>query len=1156
MKFRYTGVHVTELVVMLSLIAVTLTILFNVAFVHSSIIGVGASSIYIVFTGFLLGRTFLGDEHEFFSSFLFGIFLVLSFFILMGTPIIVFYELNVPSLAFVLFVPLMMLAVQLKFKRLNLAKSGSVAKKVDDVPYFSLVYIFPFVLMVYAGFLIISARSGWIYGTIWDVVSPSFFPAYFLAAVSLFGVILYSKTKTTSKILLTTMFSLLSITISALILYPGDMGDRLGQMGESQLLLNYGSLRTPLGLSLGPWNIYWLLKRKGLTLLTAMVAKMFVVDLYWIHTFITAVSWGVFVPLVAYKIVRAVGGKERVSVLAAFLTTFFSLFIVWGSISTGNSFGYLLFFVSLYFSMRYLKSEGNWLALPLATLAATVSGLAHPFTGEMAFTFLFLAFCLKRYRTIKVKSPRRAYIFMIISFIGCLLVIQATFALQNILYLNFASPAVRENYIREGIIAFSPETLFKTDLWFLVFGEYVDFSFKEVFLLAAMPILGFVGLVYTLSKKDGYEGVLVLFIFLAFVICVIDYRVMRYGMVNVPFGPGRIWVMRDLIAVPFMAVTVNSFVRFLEGGTLRGTMSNPSFKGLARKFSWRRVVALMLVGISLAAFATSSTYRSYSLINTLHPTQLEVEAVKYIDAHTDGRYVVLSTTPWMSIIGHAFVGWYNPKKYYVYGAFLYPSVAEMMKYISQYKATVGYFIAPSFRTPDFDEVIAGASRNFGLFKVLSNENGEVYILNYKIPPLPQGYPNTDADVMAFYWSTPPSYIIQNGYGRLVFNLQGNDLAVTDFWGDLYESIDLSETLVGGKGVGSLISVEYFESSNETWNPWSPSENVFQAQQFQFRLNFEYDSLIGVVEKGKPFVELSWEGAGEYSFSVLSGDFQRLYIPGLVGGETPYDLRRHQFGLLYTLSRTNDVMLAPPGYGPESEYSSSLDFTQIQRDCRLVITSKYLSYDFSVRNDAAYDQWAQIEVWIPDKIYIGITASIVSSVDGGLNWTSGGPLETLGGVDVNWAVSLPGNSTQNPVVWKYVRSGIGGYVELPRNFTDSSGGQSRLLLGIYLPAGDEALVRLSFTVYYLRPLKITYVFRDLEDMEEGLIKYYDYGTSAYVGGLTSTLKPSALAIVVDESGKIASIQTTIPSGTTFSLDFAKGDTTVDVDADGVPDFIEG
>lgn len=1157
MKFGSIRAYVRELVAPLTLLAATLAIIFNVAFVHSSILGVTASCIYIVFLGFFFGRTFLGDEHEVFSRFMFAVFLVLSLLILAGTPVVVVYELNVLTLAVVLLVPLVVLAVSLRFKGLKSAKSRSATKKVDDAPYFSPAYIFPFIMMAFAEFLIITARSGWIKGIIWDVVSPYFFIAYFLAAISLFGVILYSRTKTVSKMLLTTMFSLLSITISAVVLYPGDVGDPLGQMGGSQLMLDYGTLREPYGLSIdklpvGLWNIYWLLKRKALTLLTAMAAKMFVVDIYWVHTFIIPALWGIFVPLVGYKIVRLIGGEERVSVLGAFLPTFFISFLIWGSISTGNSLGFVFFFVSLYFAIRYLKSSKKLIPFLLAIVAATVTGLAHPFCGELAFSFLLLAFALNRYRVSKVKSPRSAYIQIVLLFLACLLILPVVFQMQNVVYLHFASPAVRENYAKE-VIAFSPEKLLKTDMWDLVFGEYVNFSFKNMFLRAILPLLGFLGLVYTLSKRDAYERVLALFIFLGFVILQIEYTVMKHAMVNVPFGPARIWIMRDLIIIPFMAVAVYSVAKLLEGRTLGKIVLNPVFKGRGINFSPRQVITWVLLGLALSAFAVSSTYESYSLENTLHPTQLEIEAVKYIDEHTDGRYVVLSTTTWMSMIGGAFVGGHNPEKYYIYGAFQYPSVAEMIEYIRDHEATVGYFIVPSFRVADFDKVIAEASRNFGLLKVLSNENGEIYIFQYRIPPLPEGYPNPDANVMAFYWDAPPSYMVQNGFARVVFNPAGKNLDVRDFWGDLYESINLNETLVDGRTLRKLTSVEYFESSNGTWINWAANADVLSDQEFRFRLSFESDSLIGVVEKGKPFVQLWWEGTKAFSFSLQAEEFGRLYIPGLVGGEDVYNVGSQQFGLFYTLSRTNDVMLSP---AIGSGYGSSLNFSRIVKRCNLTVTTRAFSYDFYVYNDASVDLWANIEVWIPDEIYLGMVPSMLSSVDGGNTWTSGGPIETLGGVDVNWCVSLPRSMGEETNVWKQIRTGAGESCVLPRNFTDSSGGQNRLFFGVYLPAGDEALVRLFVIAY--SPLKITYLFRtsDLNNMEENVVKLYDYGTSAYVGGFDSTARPTSLAITEDQTGKIYSVLTTIPPNARFSLLFAEGDTTIDMDPmDGIPDFIQ-
>ena len=207
-SLRKLGVHKRKLILVISLVAMALTILFNVAFLHLSVIGVIASCIYVVLVGVLIGKTFLRDEDEVFTKFMFGIFLLISFLILVGTPIVVFYELNVPTLGVILFAPLVLLVIRLKFQMVNLAKNRSIGKKADDVAYFSPVYIIPLVLIAYAEFLLIRARSGWIYGTIWDVVSPSFFPAYFLAGFFLFGVILYSKTKITSKMLLVTMFSM------------------------------------------------------------------------------------------------------------------------------------------------------------------------------------------------------------------------------------------------------------------------------------------------------------------------------------------------------------------------------------------------------------------------------------------------------------------------------------------------------------------------------------------------------------------------------------------------------------------------------------------------------------------------------------------------------------------------------------------------------------------------------------------------------------------------------------------------------------------------------------------------------------------------------------------------------------------------------------
>jgi len=227
--------------------------------------------------------------------------------------------------------------------------------------------------------------------------------------------------------------------------------------------------------------------------------------------------------------------------------------------------------------------------------------------------------------------------------------------------------------------------------------------------------------------------------------------------------------------------------------------------------------------------------------------------VKYIDENTVGRYVVLTTSTWTALIGHGFVGTNNPPKYYIYGTYLYPSISEIFALMENFQSGVAYFIVPSFRTGDFESVVAEASKNYGLFKVLNNDKGEIDIFYYKVPYLPEGHPNPDANVMAFYWDTPSSYNVQNGLGRISFNPSGKNLDVRDFYGALYESIDLSGSLVDGEHLGNLTSVEYFARS--TWVEWVPSQAPISGERFQFRLNFQNGSLLGVMEKSKPFAQL-------------------------------------------------------------------------------------------------------------------------------------------------------------------------------------------------------------------------------------------------------------------------------------------------------------
>jgi len=980
---------------------------------------------------------------------------------------------------------------------------------------------------------------------------------------------LYSKTRIISKMLLIMMFAIMSTTIYAVVLYPANDGDPIVHLAMARMLFDYGTLRDMLFIGdFSPWLLYYLVKEKGLALLVAILTRLFAIDIYWIHTFVTPVTWGLFVPLTTYKIAKMLGREKRFSIFAAFLTAFYSGFIIWGSIATANSIGFMFFFVSLYFSMRYLKSEKNRMLFLVAMVVALTSGFMHPLAGLMSLTFLFLAIALRFYENVKTQSTRRAYLTLSFAFLSSVLFIFAVFSLNNMLYLVFAPPGVRARYQNE-IISFNFSRLLGADPWELIFSGYANFSFRDTVLLVGIPILGLIGFAYALKEKKKFDKLCTYFLFLAFLISIIDHRILQNAMINVPFGPSRILVVSNFTAIPFASLTVFVVIRFLEGKVHGKSDKTIRLRRWTVIIPGRRTFAAILIGLSLSAFALASLHRAYYL-GGLHFTELEVEAIKRIEENTEGRYIVLSN---MIGLGWGFVGLWNPEKVYVYDLSFKgknvdlsanPSVEIMASYMNSFRADTGYFVV-TFRNPDFDRIVAEASRIFGLFDILSNENGKIYIFYYKVPPFPVG-----PDINAFYWEAPASYYVQTDLARVVFNNDSKSLDILDPSGYLYESVDLNATMVDGISLGRMLSLQYYVPSNGTWIYWNPYEKIPFGEipelrnQFRLKLNFERASLVSVVEKGKSDIKVWWEGGSKVTMSLRTGDFTRLYIPGLVDGINNYDVISGEYGLLYTEVLNDAVQLHPAVRYDISK--QSLTFRDIMAYANLNITTGYLYYDFYVDNIATSGQWSFVEVWLPDQIYKGIIPPIAYSIDEGDTWTSvastRAPIQTIGGTYVKWVVTKPRELSETPAPWSASLNGDGDPYNLPGQFTESGGGQNRFILGVYLPYGDRVLVRLGASIYKVRPLKVSYVFKDsgdvyygLHNMEEGLIKLYNYWVFSYLTGLQTISKPTSLVIEQDETGRVRSILIDVSSNDVLTLFAEKDiDTTVDLDGDGVPDNI--
>jgi hypothetical protein len=1130
-------------------------IFVNANTLRSFFVGISALGFYLFLNGRMLGRTLFGEENGV-SRLVLGLILFVSLMGLMGIGVQLVFEPKMWYLCVMLVATITTFVIN-HFLGINASNEKSDEKSFFRRPYTIPVYFSYGVLVVLSFFLVLNARSGWIEGPIWKVISPMFLHIYFIATVAL-GAIVLLPGKVTLRLLCIVLHSIFSLSLVIIVLYPGilyyDPWYTLAKSQESTMVIYAQGMTGYFDEPISVRALNTLLKGRVCYVFIATFADILCIDRYWTTATLVPILWGLFTPLMAYKITEKIGGSKGTSILAAFLTIPNLYFLAWGKSTTAASLGNLFFIPFVYFmlqfissdepfSVRYLfSSRGIKAYFPVFISFASLVTL-HFLPMVLATSFVVLAFALKKYRLIKTRFPGNLLLFS--SFTFSTFILPFCYVGRGILI-----PEI-------GTCAFSVENVLNTSIWTLVFGFSEEIPIQDAMFQDIFAWLGLIGFVYALQRKKVFNKTLCLFLFLAFGVCLIDYRILEYAIVGDKiFGPGRVNVFREIVALPFASVVMMSSAKALFGSPLK----------VRSRLRWRTILAGLFVCFSLSALTTATVYETYEYYTRgLLATSLEVEAIRFIDEHTNGRYVVLAPHP-TTVIGHGLLGYPNPEKMYysigLRGAPSEPSVASMVDLMETTEADVGYFVA-SFRSKNLNKTVAEASKIFGLFKIVNNENGQIYIFDYKIPPLP-----TSADVMAFYWEAPSAYYVQNDLMRILINPTTKTLDTVDFWGDLYQTIDLEKALVDGNPVGDLVSVEYHDAQTGKWVDWDPETEIPPAEQFKFRLGFEEDSLVGLLERGKPSVDLEWESGRAFSLNFEVGDFTRLYIPGLIGGKDSYDTNSREYGFLYTTTLTDNIVLQPALRANMS--SASLTFSEIKKYCNFTLNN-YMWYDLYVQNNAYVDQWAFIEVWLPDTVYVGTFPPFSYSVDDGRTWVrprfdveTGGPVpvRTLGGVDVNWIVTKPRIPWEEPTPWWTYTKANGGYPELLGNYTDSGGAQNRIIFGVYLPARDRVLLRLGSAVYYVRPLTVGYVFRNsdnayygLHNMEQLSIKLYSLDQNAFVGGLEASQRPTSLVVVEDEDGKMHSLRITLPTNTRLSLFGEKDvDTTQDLDDDGVPDLV--
>ena len=601
-----------------------------------------------------------------------------------------------------------------------------------------LLYLSMFVLSLY--FLFVS-RSGEVY-TVWDVMHPAFIPMFFVTTFLLLT-IFFSSERIEYKLFFTILHSILSHSFFVIIFPAGNVGIQQSYLGTTRLVFD-NIIHHGLGWTLEniPLKIYVLFRGGNLqAAFSVILARMFGVDVYWSHLLLVPLLWGIFVPVATFMMTKTLGKSDNTSILSSLLVSLFPANIIWGAESISNGLSYLFFFFFLYFLLKYIKSNRARDLFLVATFFF-ITFLSHYLAGTVAVSLLLLAIGVKTYQEGKTRSPISARSALLLAFTFCASILPFALAYRRLFY-----PWANTYFSLQNLY----ERPFTHVLPSLLLGSYFDLISREAYITTLIfglaPLLGFFGMAYiirTSVKKSSKRTInpLILFLFLGLLMIIIDDRIVKYFMINVPFFEiERLWLFRDFILVPFLAIFIGGAIQeirnipnmlsedipiFLRKISKHRSSKKSSFLTLIPRHRAVRLASTLMYVALLAivsGWVTASVYYAYPHFAPLQTTSYELEAARYIEATTNEAYIVVCDS-WMMYAGGMIVGINNPQAYYFcsgepHGVALFiemkndPTNETMKEAVKTNNATTAYFIIekPRLGTEEYNHIIQKAQQN-------------------------------------------------------------------------------------------------------------------------------------------------------------------------------------------------------------------------------------------------------------------------------------------------------------------------------------------------------------------------------------------------------------------------------------------------------------
>lgn len=718
---------------------VNLIMLINITHFKSPALGFIVSVIYSYISSVLCGNIFF-DEEASWTRILLGFSGVITLLSVGGSIALVLHQLSFNVVILVL-VSVTSLLVVLNVKQHGLRKifkdelmvSGEASNKAEKPKHSALFTVEHFAVVTYVtlavvSFLLLIFSRSEETRVVWDAVHPAFLPSYFLATFVLLIVIL-SKVRKQVKIFLVIIHAFLAHSIVIFVFDQLLSGDPWHELGRVRDMLEFGNVSMVDLFSLGysPYfAIYYGFRKRVYHALLVIFSQMFSVDIYWVAVSLIPVLSSILVPLLMYKIVEMIGGKDKTPILGALLTLSAPLLVWWGTISGPESIGFVFFCLLVYLVLRYLSlNTMRTSAFVFIFVVIFASFVSHFRGGIIAITVFLLAFAFKKYESFKRKDASWTNIQLLLAIFVCFALLPlALFGLYGVY------PEIGEMHVR-----FDMEKLLTTDILSLLFGEFANMSFRELLPSVTIFLMGITGLIYVIvyAPKQRYRYSLSFFLLLVLTLFFVDYRILKFAMVNIPFAPERIWVETYFVAIPFAAIMI-SVVLKESYDKVRVASSQVSKRGILKSGMITVVFCLAISG--LFTLATEMGYSLGVRPPLLNVTPYEVETINFIHRNTAEPYVVVCDAIFATT-AYGILGFKSRATYYRYSSEFFqmlvkPSEQPLIDVLQKSGASRAYFVI-SNRTSGFADVVERTRRVLETYAVFGD--GKLFVFRY--PPSEQ-----------------------------------------------------------------------------------------------------------------------------------------------------------------------------------------------------------------------------------------------------------------------------------------------------------------------------------------------------------------------------------------------------------------------------------